>query len=100
MKTDSSRTFTILSTSFVTSIVALFGWLALALIQSKNDVLIVLVLVALVVAGTVYFVSLGILAKRTGGNWVVWVGLSILSFPLGPVVAYFLMWRRINTSNI
>ena len=82
MKTDSSRTFTILGTSFVTPIVALFGWLALALIQSKNDVLIVLVLVALVVTGTVYFVF-----------------LSILSFSLGPVVAYFLMWRRINTSN-
>ena len=82
METDSSRTFTILSTSFVASIVALFAWLSLALIQSKNDVLIVLVLVALVVTGTVYFVF-----------------LSILSFSLGPVVAYFLMWRRINTSN-
>lgn len=66
MKTDSSRTFTILSSSLAVSIVALFGWLALALTQSKNHVLIVLVLAALVVAGIVYFVSLGILAKRTG----------------------------------
>ena len=49
----------------------------------------------LVVSSIAYYISLGILAKRSGRSWIVWVGLTILINPIGWIVAYFMMRKRI-----
>lgn len=35
-----------------------------------------------------FYISLGMLAKRLGKSWITWVGLTIITSPFGPVVAF------------
>jgi hypothetical protein len=42
-------------------------------------------------AGWLFAASLAVLAHRTGRSWIVWLGLTWLTAPIGPVVAYMSM---------
>ena len=46
-----------------------------------------------------YYCALGILAARLGDRWFVWVLPAALTFPVGWVVAYFLIRRRISATR-
>jgi hypothetical protein len=50
-----------------------------------------LAFLASLAAGLIFCVSLGKLARCTNRSWVTWVGLSIITYPIGPVVAYAAM---------
>lgn len=56
----------VLGTSLAVLIVATAGWLALALNQSQNTALALVVVAVLVAAFIAYFVVLGLLASRLG----------------------------------
>jgi hypothetical protein len=51
---------------------------------------------SMMVSGLTFYVSLGILAKRLGRRWIVWVGLTFITKPIGPFVAYFRMRCLVN----
>jgi len=68
------------------AVVATFFFLALA--PSLTDPLKPFGALAIVAVGmTAFCVSLGKLATRLGRSWIVWVGLSLLTKPIGPIVA-------------
>lgn len=48
-------------------------------------------LLAMLVGGFGFYICLGILAKRLGKSWIIWVGLTVLTNPIGAFVAYFRM---------
>ena len=39
-------------------------------------------------ASGVYLIALGLVARRKGRRWLLWVGPSLLLWPLAPVLAY------------
>jgi hypothetical protein len=49
-----------------------------------------------IVAGLVFLVCLGMLAARLGRNWILWVVLTILTPPFGPLIAYFMMRKAVR----
>lgn len=51
---------------------------------------------AFLISGLVFYVSLGMLAKRLGRSWIVWIGLTFITKPIGPFVAYFRMRRLVH----
>lgn len=68
------------------AVIATFFLLALA--PTATDPLKPFGALAIVGIGmTVFWISLGTLAQRLGRSWIVWVGLTLLTKPIGPVVA-------------
>ena len=53
-----------------------------------------------VISGLAFDISLGMLAKRLGRSWIVWVGLTLFTSPIGPFVAYFRMRRLVNNTPL
>ena len=53
----------------------------------------------LVVAGLSFYVSLGMLASRLDKSWIVWVGLTIITKPIGSIIAYFMMRSKVNAAS-
>lgn len=47
-----------------------------------------------------YYCALGVLAARLGSRWFMWVVPAALTFPVGWVVAYFLIQRRIARTRV
>ena len=60
------------------------------------ELLLVLLMLA---AGPVWYVSLGMVAHRLGRRWLVWVGLSFITSPIGPLVIYPLMLSHIRAAR-
>ena len=50
------------------------------------------------VTGLSFYICLGILAKRLSRSWIVWVGLTIITTPIGQFVAYFRMRHLVNSA--
>lgn len=44
-----------------------------------------------------YLVALGNVVARSGRNWVGWVGLTILTFPIGVIVSYLAIRARVTS---
>lgn len=55
--------------------------------------------ILMVAAGPVWYTSLGMLAKRLGRRPLVWVGLSFVTSPIGPLVIFPLMLGHIKTAS-
>jgi hypothetical protein len=51
------------------------------------------------VAGLVFLVSLAMLASRLGKNPAWWLILTLLVFPFGPFIAYFLMYQAVKDAR-
>jgi hypothetical protein len=43
------------------------------------------------VGSLIFYVFLGMLARRLGKSWILWVGLTIITKPIGTIVAYLMM---------
>lgn len=87
-----------LTWSFLLSVLCVVAVVAQSEISKSYPLpawLFLLILSVLLIAGIVYYVSLGILAKRLGKSWITWIGLTVITKPFGPVVAYFLMRRLV-----
>ncbi len=44
----------------------------------------------------IYWVALGVLAHRTGRNWVRWMALGLVTLAIGFIVSYILMATRVR----
>lgn len=55
-------------------------------------------LFTIVASGVAFLVSLGVLAKRLGRNWKLWVGLTVIT-PFGPFIAYFMMRKLLKRAT-
>ena len=55
-------------------------------------------LFTILASGTVFLVSLGILAARLGRSWKLWVGLTVIT-PFGPFIAYFMMRKLLKQAT-
>ncbi len=44
----------------------------------------------------IYWVALGVLAQRTGRNWVLWVALGLVTLAIGFIGSYILMATRVR----
>lgn len=53
--------------------------------------LALIALLAMVIGAVGFYVCLGVLAKHLHRSWITWVGLAMLTSPIGPIVAYFSM---------
>jgi hypothetical protein len=99
--TDIQRLMQFLTWSFATRV---SGFVALMVIgfvapsKGLSPIEIVCVL-AMLSASFPFYICLGILAKRMGRSWITWVGLTIITKPIGPFVAYFKMRNLVNGSN-
>lgn len=52
-------------------------------------------LFTIVAAGIVFLACLGRLAARLGRNWMLWVGMTVIT-PFGPFIAYFMMRKLLK----
>jgi hypothetical protein len=53
-------------------------------------------LAAFYVFACFYWAALGVLAQRTGRNWVLWVALGLATLAIGFIVSYVLMAGRVR----
>jgi hypothetical protein len=57
---------------------------------------LVLIVGAIMCVGALaFYISLGQLAARLGSSWIIWVGLSVLTAPVGPIIAYIAMRTKV-----
>jgi hypothetical protein len=56
-------------------------------------------LIAFVVLAILYWTALGVLAHRTGRNWIVWVVAGLATFAIGFIVTYALMVSRVRNPS-
>ena len=88
--------------SFTVSIICLVGFIILGVTEQQHEgtsSVAMFLLIIMVVAGLVWYVSLGILAHRLGRSWLVWVGLSFITSPIGPLVIFPLMLGHIRAAR-
>lgn len=45
---------------------------------------------------TLFYISLGLLATVLHRSWITWVGVSVMTTPLGGTVAYFVIRRHVR----
>lgn len=80
--------------SFVVSVGAFVGLITVGTATAANSGITAiegLLLLVMVAAGSVWYVSLGMLAHRLGRRWLVWVGLSFIFSPIAPLITFPLM---------
>lgn len=96
-----SRPFQVLTWSFVVTITSIVMLVMLAGGEQTKGIspLEGIVILAMVLSGLTFYVSLGMLAKRLGRGWIVWVGLTFITKPIGPFVAYFRMRHLVNKAT-
>lgn len=58
-----------------------------------------LLLFTMVVGAWVWYISLGIIASRLERRWLVWVSLSFITAPIGPLVAFPLMLGHMKAAR-
>jgi hypothetical protein len=51
--------------------------------------------VLFVIGGFAYLIALGLLAHRSGHSWIVWVGLTLITSPLGILFSYPIALTRL-----
>ena len=54
-------------------------------------------LMAFIVLAFLYWTALGVLAHRTGRNWIVWVVAGLATLAIGFIVTYALMVSRVRS---
>lgn len=52
-----------------------------------------------IVSGFAFYLALGVLASRLGRSWIVWVGMSMITNPIGPIVAYVRMRQLVENAT-
>jgi predicted branched-subunit amino acid permease len=87
--------------SFSVSVACFVGLIILGAVAQHEGVspVEVLLVVLMIIAGPVWYVSLGMLAHRLGRRWLVWVGLSFITSPIGPLVIFPLMLGHVKAAR-
>jgi len=86
--------------SIVGVVVPIVAIIVLANFASVQESVLPLLLSFLCIAsGITWSVTLGMIASRLGRSWVVWVGLSMITSPVGFVLASALMTGHIETAR-
>ena len=88
--------------SFVISITSFIGLIILGIIEQSHESIssfAALLAIISIIAGPVWYISLGMIAKRLGRRWFVWVGLSIITPPIGPIVIFPLMLAHVRAAR-
>jgi hypothetical protein len=95
-----SRLFAMLTWSLGGILAGLAIVIGLARLDEPNAVpaLHAAALSVLAASGVAYYVVLGMLADHLGRSWVVWVGLTLITKPVGPFIAYLMMRDRVKYS--
>lgn len=57
-------------------------------------------LAAFVALALLYWTALGVLAHRTGRNWIVWVVAGLATLAIGFIVTYGLMVSRVRSPKL
>ncbi len=102
-KSGLSRPLHYLDGSFVVSVISIILLLLVSregLAEQEAGLGAILLVYAVVwLAGVAFWISLGTLARRLGRSVIIWVGLTFITSPIGPIVSYFFM-RSLATSAI
>ena len=96
-----SRPFQVLTWSFVVTVTCFVIVIMLASGEPTKGLspFESIAILAMVISGLTFYVSLGMLAKRLGRSWIVWVGLTFITKPIGPFVAYFRMRHLVQNAT-
>jgi hypothetical protein len=99
---DLRRPFRFLNWSFLISL--LFWGLLILSVTVEHDPPpappppIVPLLIAIMFVALFFFIALGQLARRLDKSSILWVGLSVLTWPLGSLIAFFLMRDKVKAA--
>jgi hypothetical protein len=88
--------------SFLISVGCFVGIIALGAATSEHAGITpveAILLLLMVAAGWVWYITLGIIAHRLGRRWIVWTGLPFITAPIGPLIAYLLMLGHIKADR-
>ncbi|MCD6390172.1 MAG: hypothetical protein J7L69_12235 [Desulfobulbaceae bacterium] len=88
--------------SFLVSVGGFVGLIILGVMAPPHEGISAieeLFVVLMVVAGPLWHVSLGMLAHRLGRRWLVWVGLSFITSPIGPLIIFPLMLGHMKVAR-
>ena len=77
-----------LTISFLMFIIPITGLVA-RIIKPENTIFVLLMIAGLII----FYIILGILAVKKNRSAISWVGLSIITSPIGPIVSYFIMLK-------
>lgn len=64
------------------------------------EILFIALYILLFISILLFEVYLGILARRLNKSLIIWVGLSIITSPLGPYIAYYNMLQEVKNALI
>jgi hypothetical protein len=53
----------------------------------------------LLIGGWAYVMFLGVAAHKAGKSWIVWVGLTLITSPLGFLVSYAMAIRKLTSHS-
>lgn len=100
--TNTYRLMQFLTWSFVVGVSGFVSLVVIGIIApSKSLTPLEIVCLLAIVSGSIpFYICLGVLAKRLGRSWVTWVGLTVITKPIGPFVAYFKMRNLVNANRI
>jgi len=84
-----------LTFSLITSILSMV--LLIIFIEASN-VLVFTLLIVMLLTSLLFYINLGILAKKMGRSWIVWVGLTFITKPIGPIVSFFWIRSLVKTT--
>lgn len=89
--TDTHRILQFLTWSLIVEVSGFVSLIVIAIVDTSEDLLPLKIVCALAIfaATPPFYICLGILAKRLGRSWITWVGLTFITKPIGPFVAYF-----------
>ena len=68
-------------------------------ITSVEAILAFVIVILMLAASLVWYVSLGVLAHRLRRRWLVWVGLSFITSPIGPLIIFPLMLGHVRAAR-
>ena len=99
-RSELARSLAILTWSLAAMCGAFYAFVMLALNKVSNppDVVSSLLVSTTILAGALFYVYLGVLAARLERSVLVWVGLTFITKPIGPIVAYFRMRRLVQNA--
>src|SRR5262245_11376220 len=85
--------------SFWLTVGCFVGMIVVGVVAPQNNKAIGTLAIVFVLAGPVWYVSLGMIAHRLGRRWLLWVLLAFFTSPIGPLVIFPLMLGHIRTAS-
>ncbi len=86
MKNNFKKLHIALTISFLMFVLPVTG-LITKIIKPENTIFMLLMILGIIL----FYIILGVLAVKKNRSAISWVGLSIITSPIGPIVSYFIM---------